>query len=345
LIAPGDASDLGVDVIASGFFGVTLFHIKETQPDLFERVAHALLPTDYVRRRLLGGGEWATDPTNAFSAGLFNVREGRWHERAIQQLGLPVSIFPAVRPTEEVAGALSASAAGEIGLPAGVPVIYGGGDNQMSMIGSGAFAPDSPILLNLGTSGQFCAVIADYRKIDGLDTRSFPRGQFALVGAGLTGGVAYTWLRNTLAEDVQALGADLNVEDLYAKLDALAANASPGCDGLRFDPYLRGTRREPDVRAAFHGVSTSNFTIGNRALAVMEGVINELFDFYKLSGVTGAESMIGSGNGFVKSKPWRRVAAQIFELPLKVLDIESAVYGATLVAAEGLNLATLEDSL
>jgi len=347
IIAPGDFEELGVDVMASGFLGATLFHIKNTEPDLFARIARTLLPTDFIRRMLLDEtGEYATDPTNAFSTGIFDTRNGCWHEKVIDALGLPREILPTVRPTEKVAGLVGHRAAEATGLAEGTPVVHGGGDNQMAAVGSGVFSQDSPIVINIGTSGQVCAAVGEYFKVPGVDTRSFVRDQFLLVGAGLTGGMAFTWLRDSLMGDLAALGVEYGDRDgLFGLLDSLADAVPPGCDGLEFAPYLRGTRRDPALRASFSGISMDNFSPGHRARAVLEGVVNELAGFYeKFTGVA-AEKIVGAGNGLVKSDLWRRITARRFGMPLYVTNFENAVYGAALVAAEGLGAAKLEDGV
>ncbi|MFA6449385.1 MAG: FGGY family carbohydrate kinase [bacterium] len=343
LIGPDIFPDLGIDVMASGFFGATLFHLMEFEPEVYANIAHAIFPTDFVRRRITDGGPYATDITNAFSAGVFNTRESVWHKECISRLGLPLNIFPEVGQPGDIAGVVGSRAAQITGLRAGTPVTIGGGDNQMSMIGSGVFAPDSPLLINIGTSGQICSVTPDYIKIPGVDTRSFIRGRFALVGAGITGGICYTWLRNLILDDIHSIGGNFEKKKLFTILDELADTVPLGCDGLVFEPYMRGTRREPEKRAAFTGIGHDNFTLGHRARAVMEGVVGELLGFYNQFEGTKATRLTGAGNGLVKSEIWRRIAAQMFGMPLQVMDFENAVYGAALVSAEGLNLARIED--
>jgi len=346
LIGPEIFADLGIDVMASGFFGATLFHMKEFEPETFSNVAHALLPTDFIRRRLTDGGPYKTDITNAFSTGVFNTRESKWHDECISRLGLSRGIFPEIGMPGEPAGVVGRTAAQLTSLPIGTPVALGGGDNQMSMVGSGVFSPDSPILINIGTSGQVCAVTDSYVKIPGIDTRSFIRGRFALVGAGITGGICYTWLRNLILEDIKLAGARIGSSGrLFSKLDELAENIPFGCDGLKFEPFLRGTRRDPAKRAAFTGIGHGNFTLGHRARAVMEGVVAELLDFYNHFEGVSASSVTGAGNGLVKSRVWRKIAEQTFGMPLNVMDFENAVYGAALVAVEGFKFSRIEDAV
>jgi len=162
---------------------------------------------------------------------------------------------------------------------------------------------------------------------------------FALVFAGLTGGKSYTWLRNMLLADLAAVRATtMKASELFKHMDTLAGIAPPGCSGLRFEPTLRGTRRNPGQRGAFTGISEKNFFLGFRARAVMEGVVNELRQAYDSMQMTDVSGIAGAGNGLVRSALWRTIAAASFGSPLKVTDFENAVFGAAAVAAQAAGL-------
>ncbi len=115
LLEGPEFDDLGIDTLVSGYLGATLFHIRENDPALFGRIRHVALPGDFIRAKLLGASDRATDPTNASSTGLFNTQLGRWHEGVIRKLGLPQDILPIVHDTTEVAGVLPEAVSERIG--------------------------------------------------------------------------------------------------------------------------------------------------------------------------------------------------------------------------------------
>jgi xylulokinase len=318
--------DLGIDVMASGFLGATLFYIKENEPVLFDHIAHVTLPTDVIRGRLLGQNDYATDQTNAFGTGLFNTRLNCWHAEFIQKLDLPLALFPEVHDSAAVAGTLSAQVAAELGLAPGIPVIYGGGDNQMSMLGSGLASPQAPALINIGTAAQISRVTGAYRKIAGVDTRSFFGGSYAWVGASLGGGVSYEWLRDQIRH-----GGDQDMD--YPRMDALAARVPPGADGLRF--CTGPSRQDPRRQLGFYGEVPPAPSVGQRARAVMEGVLMDVMAFYRLLGDDPQPTLLGAGKGLQKSRVWAQMAADMFGKPLRITDFENAVFGAALLAAYG----------
>ena len=177
---------LGTD-ISSGYSAAILFGIKEDDPHFFHKIAHFLLPTDFLRGKLMGRNDYATDPTNAFGTGVFNVKLNQWNTELINDLQLPLNIFPAIHNTSEKAGVISDDIAHRVGLEEGIPIIFGGGDNQMSMLGSGLASANSPLLINVGTAAQISRVISTFITYPGVDTRSYFNGDFALVGASLAG--------------------------------------------------------------------------------------------------------------------------------------------------------------
>jgi len=325
----GDQSyaELGTE-IATGYSGAILFGIKEYDPDLFQRIAHFVLPTDFLRGKLLGKNDYATDQTNAFGTGLFNTRLNHWHEELIRKFQLPFNIFPEVHPAAQKAGQISDSVAGLVGLERKIPIIHGGGDNQMSMLGSGLAAPDSPILINIGTASQISKVIKKFDRYPGMDTRNFFNGAYAIVGASLGGGCSYQWLREQIK---QIEGADID----YAKMDELAAKAPLGADGLVF--CTGPTRQRIERRRGFYGNTTRVRSISHRARAVMEGVLMNLYDSYEIMrNDDHCDFLIGGGKSLWESQVWSQIAADLFGKPVRITGFENAVFGAALMAAYGL---------
>ena len=338
-LAMGDRAydELGTD-ISSGYSGAILFGIKEYDPDLFQRISHFVLPTDFLRKKLLQKNSYVTDPTNAFGTGLFNTRLNRWHAELIRKFQLPFNIFPQVHPASHKAGSLSDQVADLVGLKGRIPVIYGGGDNQMSMLGSGLAGPDSPILINVGTAGQISKVIKNFDRYPGMDTRNFFNGAYAAVGASLGGGCSYRWLREQI---IQAEGTDI----AYSKMDELAAQAPPGADGLVF--CTGPTRQNNERRRGFCGNTAKLQSIPHRARAVMEGVLMDLYDSYEiLKNDDLCAFFVGGGKCLQKSRVWSQIAADLFGKPLRITGFENAVFGAAILAAYGLgSMQNLEKSV
>lgn len=321
--------------LATGYLAVTLFWLK--QHGRLPAEGTACFAVDYLAA-LLTGRPPVTDPTSAASGGVLDVAAGAWAPDLLTALGLPPALFPPVRPSGAVLGGLTAERAAATGLPAGLPVFVGIGDNQASFVGSVARREET-VLVNVGTGGQV-AVYAD-RFVDDplLETRPFPRGGFLLVSAGLSGGAAYAVLERFF----RAVGSDLlgvpAGAPLYAAMNELAAGAPRGAGGLRCEPFFAGTRTRPELRASWTGVSADNFTPACLTRALLEGMARAFRTGYEAiarAAPGAAVRVVGSGNGLRENRVLAQAVADDFALPLAFpRHREEAAYGAALLAAVG----------
>ena len=176
--------------LATGFMGVTLFWWK----------VHGLLPAGGVACFIgdclagaLTGRPPVSDPTNAASSGLFDVRQRCWDAPMRESLGLPAWLFPEIREADQPLGPLTLAAAAATGLPAGIPVFVAFGDSQAAFLGS-VEDRRQDILINVGTGAQVIAAIDKFSFVPPLETRPLPRCGNLLVSAQLCGGRSYAAL-------------------------------------------------------------------------------------------------------------------------------------------------------
>ena len=299
----------------TGFTAPKLLWVRRHEPDVYARIAHVLLPKDYVRLRLTG--ELATDVSDASGTLLFDVGARTWSEPVLELLGLPREWFPPALESAAVSGV----------TPAGVPVAAGGGDQAAGAVGAGVVRPGS-VSVVLGTSGVVFGVLpalaADPRGTAHTFCHAVP-GTWHAMGVMLSAAGSLDWLHHAIA-------ADMPIEAL---LDAAAA-WEPGCEGLQFAPYLSGERTphaDPDVRGAFVGLSLRH-DAGALTRAVLEGVAYGLRDSLELLRALGLRPSSGRlGGGGSRSELWRRIVASVLDLPLEMTATgEGAAFGAALLA-------------
>jgi sugar (pentulose or hexulose) kinase len=240
-----------------------------------------------------------------------------------------------VRESGAALGGLSPAVAAATGLPVGLPVCNSVGDNQAAVLGSVPVG-EPAIQINIGTGGQINWPIERFLRVEAMDTRYLPFGRYMLVGAGLAGGDAYAWVNRTAADWFRALGREISSDEIYQRMNALAAEIPPDCDGLRCEPTFRGTRRQPLVRGTFSGITNENFTLGHISRAVLQGIAEGMHWFYDHAGAHRPDALdriVGSGNG-LRTNPLlvdaiRRSFGREVWLPL---HHEEAAYGAALLA-------------
>ena len=327
---------------ATGYLGATLFWLTEHHD---HRVSEGHAPgvkacfmPDYVVMRLTDG-EPITDPTNAGASGVFDVALRQWNWTLIKRLGIDPDLFPQVVTGGPIAGHVSAEAAEATGLPAGTPVRVACGDNQASFAG-GVAEPEESVFVNIGTGAQISVWVPRYIGAETIDTRPYFGKGHLLVGAPLCGGFSYALLRDFIREvGERFFGAkgDDESEELYEQMTELAATIPSGADDLRCEPLFAGTRLNPNRRASMEGMTAANFTPGHFARAILEGVVQQLLNYYadmQESGVEPRRMLIGSGNGIRKNPLLPRIVAEMFGMPLRIPEsAEEAAFGAALLAA------------
>jgi xylulokinase len=318
---------------AAGFMAPTLAWLQRHDPGRLEAASACILPKDYLRLRLTG--LVATDISDASATALFDITARRWSSDICASLALPESILPVLLESADVAGQLTRAAAGELGLPAGVPIVAGSADQPAQAVANGLLDRGDGSV-TLGTGGQIlCATDAPNVDAKGrIHTfcHAAPERWYQL-GATLSAGLSLRWLRDRLR-----LGAD----NPYANLDRLAAEVPPGADGLIFLPYLVGERSpimDPGATGAFVGL-TLHHRRAHLARAVLEGVACSLRAtrdaILDAGGV--CDSWLGTGNGLA-SPLWRSIVADVFGEPLAYVDApERSGVGAALIGGIGAGL-------
>jgi xylulokinase len=331
LIQEEKATGKMLNAVSTGFAVASLLWVKENEPDNYKKTDKILLPKDYIRFRLTG--ELAVEATDASSTLAFNVAERKWAGFLMDKLDIREDLFPSCFEPFDIAGEVTDPASKETGLPKGIPVVFGGGDQFMQAVGNGLVYPGM-VSANIGTGGQIAAMTDQPLYDSKLRTNTFCHikpNTWNIQGSSLTSGLSLEWLKTNI----------LNEKD-FETLEEMAASVAPGSEGLIFLPYLTGERTphlNPSAKGIFFGL-----TLGHRSehlvRAVMEGVAFSLKDSLEIMESLGveAEKVIASGGG-AKSKLWLQIQADIFSKPIYTTQTkEEASVGAAITAGVGIGL-------
>lgn len=283
------------------------------------------------------------DPALASTSLLFALAEQRWSAELCAAWELDERALPEVAPAGSLAGRLDARGAALTGLPRGLAVAVGTGDDFTSALGAGLAQPGR-VMVTLGTAevvGALHPAPAIDRFAPGhspiVETHAYPTGDFFVENPGWTCGGALTWARRLLG-----IGSD-------AELDALAAEVPAGAGGVGFFPALAGAMTPAwtaDVRGAFLGLS-SEHDRRHLARAVLEGTAFACRDVVERLAAMGVatERVLLSGGGS-RSRLWAQLRADVLGRPheLAARDDSAAIAAAMLaaVAGEELRLDELE---
>lgn len=322
----------------TGFTAPKVLWLRKHEPRHFERTKQVLLPKDYVRFRLTG--EFATEVSDASGTLLLDVRGRQWCKLLLDLLQLDPALLPAVYESEEVSGTLSGTAAKLLGLPAGVSVVGGGGDQAAGAVGNG-IVRTGVISATMGTSGVVFAH-SDAVQFDPqgrLHTFCHAvRGKWHVMGVVLSAGGSLQWYRNQLGE-AEVAAARRKKVDPYELLVAQAEQAQAGSEGLFFLPYLTGERTphaDPHARGAWVGLSLRH---GRPHLvrSILEGATYAMRDSLEIiqqMRVPAREVRLSGGGA--RSRVWRQMQADIYGLKTVTTNSqEGPAYGVALLAAVG----------
>ncbi|MEO0747641.1 MAG: xylulokinase [Pseudomonadota bacterium] len=308
------------NIVFPGFTAPKLDWVRAKEPEIFAQVSKILLPKDYLRLWLTG--EYVSEMSDAAGTSWLDTGARAWSDDLLAATQLDRSHMPSLVEGNAVSGALRAELAAEFGLPKGIPVAGGAGDNAASAIGMGITEPGQAFL-SLGTSGVLFVANERYLPDPKTALHTFCHAipdRWHQMGVILAATDALAWYG-------RLVGAD--PADLTGELGDLKA---PG--KTTFLPYLGGERtphNDARIRGSFlnldHATDRSAAT-----RAVLEGVSFAFRDSLEAMRNTGAElSDVVAVGGGSQSEYWLTLLASVLHLPISVAD-DSAV-GAALGAA------------
>lgn len=267
------------------------------------------------------------------STSMLYALEARAYDPALlEAFHVSRSELPTPAPAEQCAGGLSRVGAELTGLPQGIPVAVGTGDDFATPLGGGLHQPGK-VAVVLGTGEVVGALhpIALRDETGLLETHAYPGGAFFIENPGWLSGGAVTWIAGLLG------GVD------NAAFEALAASAAPGADGLCFIPALSGAMAPawlPDMRGCFYGLTGAHGR-AQMARAVLEGCAFAMRDVVdRLSEMhVATDSLLLLGGG-ARSITWTQMRADLTGRPAEIPDcVDSAPVGAAMLAMVAAGLA------
>ena len=310
--------------VPTGFTASKILWLKRHEPERFAHLRTVLLPHDWINFRLTGNK--VMEFGDASGTGLFDsvARAYLLEDVAAIDAALPACLPPLLAPGE-AAGRLTDSAAATLGLPAGIPVAPGGGDNMMSAIGSGATRP-GVCVVSLGTSGTVFTYAAS--------AVTDPAGRIAPFCDSTGGWLPLLCVMNLTG--VTEAVRELTGLELTALTEA-ARGVERGAGGVLFLPYLAGERVPdlPEATGSLLGLRADSLSPAVLFRAALEGTsLNLAWGVARMRELgihVDAVRVVGGG---ARNPLWRQLLADMLDAPVQELaEPESGALGAALQAA------------
>ena len=320
------------NIAMPGFTAPKLMWVEQHEPEVFRQTARVLLPKDHLRLTLTG--EAVSDMSDASGTLWLDVAARRWSDEMLAATHLTPGHMPRLVEGSQASGSLRDEVAELLGLPRGVIVAGGGGDNAASAAGIGVVAPGTAFL-SLGTSGVYFVA----------------NGAFSPNPAGAVHAFCHafpdTWHQMTVmlaaASCLRWLRGVTNAQS-ESQLVAEAQALPPGEAVPLFLPYLSGERtphNDPHASGLFFGLTHAHGR-GHLAQAVLEGVAFAFLDGQQalLEGGARIDSVTLVGGGS-RSGYWAQLLADV--LGRRMDRRSGSEVGAALGAARLARLARTGD--
>lgn len=323
------------NIVFPGFTAPKVSWVENHEATTFKSADKVLLPKDYLRLWLTG--ECVAEMSDAAGTSWLDTAKRDWSDDLLGATKLTRDHMPRLVEGSEVSGTLRDQIASEFGLPKGIPIAGGGGDNAASAVGVGVVKAGTAFV-SLGTSGVLFAASDAYQPDAASAVHTFCHAlpnTWHQMGVILAAADAINWWANVAREPTETLTADLG---------PLRAPAKP-----LFLPYLGGERtpyNDANIRGQLlHLSHASDRDAITRA--VLEGVTFAFRDSYDALTATGTkiDRLIGVGGG-TNSRYWVQAIATALNLPIElpVAGDFGGAFGAArlgmMAAGAGVDIAT-----
>jgi len=318
-----------------------ILFIRDEFPEVYRDTTTFLEPVDYLNLKLTGrtcasfdsiAAHWVTDNRN--------IDRVTYDPRLLSITGLDRAKLPELVAPGRIVGSLTAEAAADLGLPAGLPVAVGTGDVHSAVFGAGSVA-DFAAHLYIGTSSWISAHVPFKKTSISNNVASIPAalaGKYIIVDEHETAGACLTFLRD-----------NLGFADDFGSLNDMVDSVEPGSGRVLFTPWLNGERTPVDdhtIRGGFHNLSLST-SRAQMVRAVYEGVaFNSKWLLEAVERFAGRnfDSMAFIGGG-ANSEQWCQIHADVLGREIRQIadPVLANVRGAALVTLMALGRVTVDE--
>jgi sugar (pentulose or hexulose) kinase len=307
--------------------------MHQHEPETFARTACFADVQCYLTQRL-AGGPFRTGWLSADSMGVYDLVEKRWSPLLLDAIGLPADRLPDPIPPGELLGTVMRRAAGETGLPEGLPIFAAGGDGHYAGLGTDCTVPNRAYV-NLGTAVVSGVWSPTYGYNRAWRTLLAAQGEGYIYESVLrTGSFLVNWFVDQFVPEGR------RDPSVFKRLEAAAQQIPIGCDGLLIQPYWSG------IMDPYWDVNARGVTFGQSGShkpahfyrAILEGItLDQVMRTQALEAATGQQIdhyvVIGGGAG---SPFWRQMLADASGKPILITDtVEASALGAGMTAAFG----------
>ena len=308
------------------FTASKLAWVKEHEPELYAQIDKVMLPGDYIALRLTGE---ARTTVSGLSEGIFwDFKRNALSADVMGHYGFDASVIPTLCPTFGMQGEVTATAAAELGLAAGIPVTYRAGDQPNNALSLGVLEPGE-IASTAGTSGVVYGVQGEVAYDPKSRVNTFAHvnhtAEHTRLGVLLCingTGILNSWLRRNILPTLS-----------YDEMNDIASTAPIGADGLSILPFGNGAERVLENGApgcSLHGLNFNTHQRAHILRAAQEGTAFAFkygIEVMEQMGMEVTKIRAGLANMYL-SPLFRQTLANVTGATIELCDTDGSVGAA-----------------
>ncbi len=316
--------------ISPVYSAIKMLWIKRNRADIYRSTAKMLGIHDFALFTLTG--KFITDHSLASSTNLLNVHTCQWDPELLEIFEVDRNHLCELVTPGSVCGTTTPALKKETGIPAGIPVISAGGDQQCGALGQGIIAPGK-IKCTTGTGSYLLAFapqpVIDPRKRFVCKIGAIP-DTYCLEAGIFTTGTVYRWF-------VDQFYKEAGLEPGFDAINADVLQSPPGANGVLMLPHFEGSGAphwDPTDTGVFYNLKLST-TRADLARAILEAIVMEtkanirLFEQH-----VGKSDRISVAGGMTEFAFFNQLQADIFASPVVTYpNSEASALGAWISAA------------
>jgi len=308
------------------FTASKLAWVRENEPAIFKRIHKIMLPGDYLAMRLT---DEIKTSYSGLSEGIFwDFMRNEISEELLEYFGIAPELLAEPAESFSVQGHLTAAMAGELGLPAGIPVSYRAGDQTNNALSLNVLKPGE-VATTAGTSGVIYGVtdITQFDPLSRINTFLHVNHTERITRLGVLlcingTGILNSWLKKNTAAGLS-----------YPEMNDLAASVEPGSDGLVILPFGNGSERmfrNSDIGASVHGLNFNIHRQDHLYRAAQESIAYSFrfgLEIMKETGINPSVIRAGESNLF-QSKVFREVLSSLTSTVITLYNTDGSIGAA-----------------
>lgn len=313
------------------FSAFKLVGLQKVYPDVYTKVSCFMSISDWIQYKFSDVAGY--EHSQASETLLYDVEKKDWSSELNALFNFPRSIFPELKQSGTVLGAIKKSVADELAISSEALVVVGGGDTQLAIRSMEPSAND--VVIVSGTTTPIIKIVDQYEKDVNQRTwtsRHIDEGNFILeANAGVTG-LNYQRLKeifypNEGYDVIEKELEDTSYSQCVASLGSLIADED--------EPLTKGG-------FIFNAPVSHQLTRGSFVFSILWDIACSIYENYKFLGEVSPhqESYIWACGGGIESRKLRQFLANLLGKSIRIRDTyrQASVLGGVFICNDALGV-------